>query len=67
MIRQQIRTPKVGDRVAASAQQGDFEIVNVTTSPAMATLRSISKPDFTIVVPWGALKFLGPKDTAKER
>jgi hypothetical protein len=67
MIRQQIRAPKVGDRVAASGQQGTFEIVEVTTSPAMARLRSVRNPNFTIVVPWGALKFLGHDQAAKER
>jgi hypothetical protein len=67
MIRQQIRVPKVGDRVGASGQQGAFEVIEITTSPAMAKLRSVSKPDFTIVVPWGALKFLGHEDARKER
>ena len=67
MIRQQIRTPQVGDRVAASGQPGPFEIVEVTTSPAMAKLRSLSNPNFTIIVPWGALKFLSPADADKER
>ena len=67
MIRQQIRAPKVGDRVGASGQQGTFEIVEVTTSPAMAKLRSLSNPNFAIVVPWGALKFLGHEDAAKQR
>ena len=67
MIRQQIRTPKVGDRVAASGQQGTFEIVEVTPSPALAKLKSVSNPNFTIVVPWGALKFLGHEEATRER
>lgn len=66
MIRQQIRAPKIGDRVGATGQNGTFEVVDVTTSPAMAKLRLVGKPDFVIVVPWGALKFLGPEGAAKK-
>ena len=63
MIRQQIRAPKVGDRVGAIGQNGVFEVIAVSTSPVnMATLRFVGKPDFIINVPWGALRFLGKQD-----
>lgn len=59
MIRQQIRAPKVGDRVGATGQNGAFEVIAVSTSPVnMATLRLVGKADFIINVPWGALRFL---------
>ena len=59
MIRQQIRAPNEGDRVGASGRNGTFEVVAVSTSPVnMVKLMLLGKPDFTIDVPWGALKFL---------
>jgi hypothetical protein len=67
MIRQQIRAPKIGDRVGASGQQGTFEIIAVTTGPvAMAKLRLVGNPGFIIDVPWGALKFLRGEEAAKQ-
>ena len=63
MIRQQIRAPKVGDRVGAAGQNGAFEVIAVSTSPVnMASLRLVGKPDVVINVPWGALRFLGKED-----
>ena len=63
MIRQQIRAPKMGDRVGATGQNGVFEVIAVSTSPVnMATLRLVGKPDFIINVPWGALRFLNKED-----
>lgn len=68
MIRQQIRAPKVGDRVGATGQNGTFEVIAVTTSPVlMAKLRLVSNPAFTIDVPWGALKFLDGSDATQKR
>jgi hypothetical protein len=68
MIRQQIRAPKIGDRVRAAGQQGTFEVIAVTASPvAMAKLRMVGNPGFIIDVPWGALKFPGLEGTAKEQ
>ena len=68
MIRQQIRAPKVGDRVGATGQNGTFEVVAVSTSPVnMATLRLVGKPDFIIDVPWGALRFLGKEDASQSK
>ncbi|HSB75982.1 MAG TPA: hypothetical protein VLC12_10050 [Terriglobales bacterium] len=59
MIRQQVRAPKIGDRVGATGQKGAFEIIAITNSPvSMAKLRSVSNPAFVIDVPFGALKFL---------
>ena len=67
MIRQQIRAPKIGDRVGAAGQLGTFEIIAVTVSPvAMAKLRMVGNPGFIMDVPWGALKFSAPEgDTSK--
>jgi hypothetical protein len=63
MIRQQMRAPKIGDRVGATGQSGTFEVIALTTTPVMmAKLRLVGKPDFVIDVPWGALKFHDKKD-----
>ena len=68
MIRQQIRAPKIGDRVGAAGQQGSFEIIAVTASPvAMAKLRMVGNPGFIIDVPWGALKFPSPEGATREQ
>lgn len=67
MIRQQIRAPKIGDRVGVAGQQGTFEIIAVTVSPvAMAKLRMVGNPGFIIDLPWGAVKFPCPEDATKE-
>ncbi len=64
MIRQQIRAPKKGDRVGATGQNGTFEVIAVSSSPVnMATLRLVGKPEFTINVPWGALRFVDKEDS----
>lgn len=66
MIRQQIRQPRKGDRVGATGQNGTFEVISVTTSPVnMAKLRLLGKPDFTIDVPWGALRFRDKEDASQ--
>lgn len=68
MIRQQIRAPKIGDRVGAAGQQGTFEVIAVTVSPvAMAKLRMVGNPGFIIDLPWGAVKFPRPEDATKEQ
>ncbi len=68
MIRQQIRAPKIGDRVGASGQQGTFEIIAVATVPvAMAKLRMVGNPGFIIDVPWGALKFPSREGATQEQ
>jgi hypothetical protein len=67
MIRQQIKAPKIGDRVGAAGQQGIFEVIAVTTGPVpMAKLRLVGNPAFIMDVPWGALKLLGPESATKQ-